>query len=50
MLVQPYISELEEQGYKNILEDENKIIYTNDKYRVVIQIELNYLMVGIEKL
>ena len=50
MLVQPYISALEEQGYKNILEDENKIIYTNDKYRVVIQIELNYLMVGIEKL
>jgi len=50
MLVQPYISALEEQGYKNIFEDENKIIYTNDKYRVVIQIELNYLMVGIEKL
>lgn len=50
MAIQTYISTLDEQGYRNVLTQENKIIYTNDKYKIVLQIELNYLVVGIEKL
>ena len=50
LIIQPYFNELEEEGFKKTFENNYKIIYQNNQYRVNVLIELNYVMVGIEKL
>ena len=44
-LVSGYTEELEKEGYKLTYQNSNKMIYQNNKYRVIIKNNLNYLII-----
>ena len=44
-LVSNYTDELEKEGFKLLYKDDNKMVYKNKKYEIVIKNSLNYLIV-----
>ena len=44
-LIDTYTECLEKDGYKKIYEKDNKLIYQNNKYKVIIKNNLNYLII-----
>ena len=44
-LINNYIECLEEQGYKLEFNNDNKVIYSNDKYKVIIKSNMNYIII-----
>lgn len=44
-LVSNYVEELVKSGYKITYEDKNKKIYKNDKYKIIIKNNLNYIII-----
>ena len=49
-LASKFIKQLEKDGFKERMNDGKKIIYENNKYRVIIMDEFNYLIVVMVKL
>lgn len=44
-LVNDYISDLENQGYKNVYDTSEKKIYENNKYQIIIKENMDYLII-----
>jgi hypothetical protein len=44
-LLSDYIDELENEGYKCTYNSLNKYIYKNDKYKIIIKENMNYLII-----
>lgn len=44
-LVSSYVEELENEGYELSSSKENKLIYVNDEYKIIIREDLNYLVI-----
>ena len=49
-LVSNYTRELVKEGYKLTYQDNNKTIYSNKKYKIIIKDNLNYLIILIMEL
>ncbi|NLC48465.1 MAG: hypothetical protein GX758_03805, partial [Tenericutes bacterium] len=49
-ITSPFTTQLKTDGYKELLNSENKIIYQNKKYKVIIFSEFDYLIVVMVKL
>ena len=49
-MAQPFIKELEKQGFKQEFKADKKLIYKNNSYQIVIKQEFNYLIIVMVKL
>lgn len=49
-MTQPFIKELEKQGFKQEFKADKKLIYKNNSYQIVIKQEFNYLIIVMVKL